>query len=341
MKKTICFSKSVARRAWSAVVFFSLAAVALQAQPLTIYSGRSNALVDPLVRKFQEETGIEAVVRYGGSAQLALALRQEGARTRADLFWAQDSGALSAVVRNGLFAELPEALLDGLDNAYRNSSGTWLGTSARARVLAYAPDRVDEADLPEGLEALAAERWRGRVGWAPTNGSFQAFVTALRSLRGEEATADWLRDMKDNRAQSYPNNSSLVQALAAGEIDLALTNHYYLLRFKQRDPRFPVAQTAFAAGDPGNLLIVSGIGILESSERNADARRFIEFLLSETAQQYFVEETFEIPVRPVGTGGVDHEWNAEAAAARGPEVGRDALEDLEGTLRILRRLDLL
>lgn len=341
MKEVVCFSKSVARLSWSVVAFFSLAAVVLQAQPLTIYSGRSSALVDPLVRKFQEETGIEAVVRYGGSAQLALALRQEGARTRADLFWAQDSGALSAVDRSGLFADLPEALLEGLDNAYRNSAGTWLGTSARARVLAYAPDRVDEADLPERLEDLASERWRGRVGWAPTNGSFQAFVTALRSLRGEDAAAEWLRDMKDNRARSYPNNSSLVQALAAGEIDLALTNHYYLLRFQQRDPAFPVAQKAFAAGDPGNLLIVSGLGILESSERGADARRFIDFMLSEMAQKYFVEETFEIPVRIFGTETADHEWNAAAAAERGPEVGRDTLEDLEGTLRVLRRLDLL
>ncbi len=305
---------------------------------MTIYSGRSNALIDPLVRQFQEETGIDVVVRYGGSAQLALALRQEGVRTRADLFWAQDSGALSAVDSRGLFATLPEEILDGLDNAFRNSAGTWVGTSARARVLAYAPDRVEEAELPATLDDLAAERWRGRVGWAPTNGSFQTFLTALRSLRGDERTAAWLRAMRTNRAQSYPNNSALVQAIAAGEIDLALTNHYYLLRFKQRDPQFPVAQTSFADGDPGNLLIVSGIGVMEASSRKADAHRFVEFLLSEASQQYFVAQTFEVPVRGDQSDTAGHDWQA---AERGPELGRDALEDLEGTLTILRRLDLL
>ncbi len=312
-----------------------------EARPLTVYSGRSSALVDPLVRQFEEQTGIEVQVRYGGSAQLALALRQEGARTRADLFWAQDAGALSAVHRAGLFAELPEAVLDNSEPAFRNSAGTWLGTSARARVMAYSPDRVAEGDLPRSLDDLVDERWRGRVGWAPTNGSFQAFLTALRSLRGEDGSRAWLEAMKANRARDYPNNSSLVQAIAAGEIDLALTNHYYLLRFQQRDPRFPVAQASFEQGDPGNLLIVSGIGMLEASGREAEGRRFIEFLLSESAQRYFVRETFEIPVRYDPERADAGDWDAEGAAGRGPEIGTDALEDLEGTLRLLRSVDLL
>ncbi len=311
-----------------------------EGDPIVIYSGRSQALVEPTIERFEEASGQAVEVRYGETAQLAAALAEEGAQTEADVFWAQDAGALGAVHADGLFAPLPDSVAQQVPERYVNEAGTWVAISGRARTLAYAPARVDTTDLPQSIFDLTEPEYEGRVGWAPANGSFQAHVTALRQIVGDERAGAWLEAMEENGAEAYSDNTSIVQALAAGEIDFGLPNHYYLFRFKSDDPEYPVEQTFFAPGDPGNLVNVAGTGILASSEQQAQAARFIGYLLSEDAQQYFANETFEYPV----IDGVEPQMaltDMDRLGELQPELDLDQLRDLEATLEMMREVGVL
>ncbi|AFG38396.1 iron ABC transporter substrate-binding protein [Spirochaeta africana] len=311
---------------------------------LTLYSGRGESLVEPLVEQFREETGITVNVRYGGTSELAVLLAEEGSRTPADLFWAQDAGALGALAQEGRLAELPARYHASALPIYRSSTGRWVAGSGRARVLAYSPDRLDESEYPDSVFDLTRERYRGRVSWAPTNGSFQAFVTAMRVAYGDEVTLQWLRDMAANDVQVYRNNTTQVEAIAAGEVDAALVNNYYLLRFLAQDPDYPVAQRFFADGDIGNMVNIAGIGITArvdaDSPRRRNAERFIDFLLSESAQQYITDVIYEYPV----TDGVERNPQLESLERlleSAPQVDLDSLSDLDGTLSLLREAGVL
>ena len=310
------------------------------ADELVIYSGRSKSLVAPIIKQFEKETGIKVKVRYGNTAQLAVALLEEQSKSPADLFWAQDAGALGAINKEGLFNALPESILSKVPQHFRNSGGGWVATSGRARVIAYAPERVKPEALPDSIFELTEPKWKGRVGWAPQNASFQAFVTGLRMLQGEQKTEEWLRGMKANGAKSYPKNTPIIQALASGEIDLGLPNHYYLFRFKKGDSKFPVEQAFFKAGDPGNLVNVAGIGLLKTSSHSQAAYAFIEFLLSAKAQQFFVSEVFEYPVTDEVIPNVKLLPLDELLKLM-PKLDLEALDDLEGTLKLLRKAEIL
>ncbi|MEX0820574.1 MAG: iron ABC transporter substrate-binding protein [Rhodothermales bacterium] len=309
-------------------------------ETIVIYSGRSESLVEPIIDQYRQRTNLDISVRYGDTAQLAVALAEEGEQTDADLFWAQDAGALGAVHEAGLLADLPDSLLALIPDHFRSVNGTWVATSGRARTLAYSTQRVDATMLPESIFDLADEAYSGRVGWAPTNGSFQAHVTAIRALVGNDETRSWLQAMRENGTKSYRNNTAIVQAIADGEIDFGLPNHYYLYRFKSEDPDFPVAQTFFGASDPGNLINVAGIGVLGPSDQYDAAIGLIDFLLSADAQQYFAQETYEYPV-------IDAVDPSVALPAMGrldtiaPNVDLDALDDLESTLVLLREVGML
>ena len=307
---------------------------------LVVYSGRSKGLVHPIIKQFEKETGITVKVRYGNTAQLAVALLEEGEKSPADLFWAQDAGALGAVSKQGLFQTLPESITSKVPDKFRNAEGTWVATSGRARVLAYAPERVEAEELPSSIFDLTDAKWEGRVGWAPQNASFQAFVTAMRILEGEERAEEWLRGMKANGAKTYPKNTPIIQGLASGEIDLGLPNHYYLMRFKKSNSGYPVEQTFFASGNAGNLVNIAGIGVLKSSTHAEEVSSFVEYLLSPKVQQLFVSEIFEYPVTDAVIPSekllpLDELLNLT------PELNLEKLDDLEGTLKLLREADIL
>ena len=307
---------------------------------LVVYSGRSKGLVHPIIKQFEKETGITVKVRYGNTAQLAVALLEEGEKSPADLFWAQDAGALGAVSKQGLFQTLPESTTTEVPDKFRNSEGTWIATSGRARVLAYAPERVKAEELPKSVFDLTDAKWKGRVGWAPQNASFQAFVTAMRVLEGEEKAEEWLRGMKANGAKSYPKNTPIIRALAAGEIDLGLPNHYYLMRFKKSDSGFPVEQAFFTSGDAGNLVNVAGIGVLKSSSHSEEVSSFVQYLLSPKVQQFFISEVFEYPVTDAVIPS-EKLLPLDELLKLTPELNLEKLDDLEGTLKLLRETDIL
>ncbi len=301
---------------------------------LTLYSGRSKSLVEPLVLKFQEQTGQKVSVRYGDTAQLAVALMEEGDRSSADLFWGQDAGALGALAAAGLLRQLPDSLLKRVEPGYSGTGGSWIATSGRARTIAFSSERVEPENVPRSVFDLTAPELAGRVGWAPANGSFQSFVTAMRIAEGDDRTRTWLQQMKANGAVSYARNTAILQGIANGEVDFGLPNHYYLYRFKAEDPDFPVDQTSFDTGDVGNLVNVAGIGLLSTSSSVQAALTFVDFLTREEAQQYFRTETFELPV-------VAGEDTGSAPEALRPGVALDDLKDLEATLDMLREVGLL
>lgn len=308
---------------------------------LVIYSGRSKSLVRPLIEMFQKKTGIQVKVKYAKTTQLALLLKMEASsgKSNADVFWAQDGGALGLLEQDGLFAPLDAKALAKIPVRFRNARNLWVATSGRARVLAYSPKRVKAAELPKDVFALTAPKWKGRVGWAPTNASFQAFVTAMRVAAGEEKTKTWLQAMKKNGAKSYPKNTAIVKAIAAGEVDLGLPNHYYLLRFKKKDDKYPVEQTFFADGNIGNLVNIAGVGVLKKSKNQSSAKRFVAFLLSKEAQQFITDKVFEYPLLS------DVKANKrlvplDTLLQKTPKLALGKLRDLKGTLKLLTAVGL-
>ncbi|WP_439563244.1 iron ABC transporter substrate-binding protein [Roseinatronobacter sp.] len=306
---------------------------------LTLYSGRGEPLVAPIIEAFTAQTGINVNVRYAGTAELAVLLQEEGDASPADLYWAQDAAALGAVV--DLFAPLPESLVGDVPAAYRDSENRWVATSGRGRVIAYSPERVSEDDLPASIFDLTDEKWKGRIALPATNGSFLAHVTAMRVIHGDDETRTWLEGIAANEPVAVRNNTAGIQAIGDGEADIAITNNYYLNRFLNRDADFPVTQTLFSnEGDIGNLLLVAGMGVLESSDHKEDAQAFIEFLLSPAAQQYFTGEVSEFPIIP-GTIVTRQDINLDDVIRVAPEVDLNTIGDLEGTLEMLREVGLI
>jgi len=268
---------------------------------LVIYSGRTQNLIDPLLQQFSEETGIAIDVVYDDSANLALAISEEGDKTPADVFLSQSPGAVGFLDAEGVLGTLPDSVLELVDPDLQASDGAWVGLSGRVRTLVYNTDLVDPADLPDSVLDLTAPEYAGQVAVAPTNGSFQDFVTALREELGDDVAAEWLAGMAANDSPTYANNLSIVQAVGRGEVPMGLVNHYYLHQVQAEDEDVAAANHFFPAGDLGSLLIVTAATVIEGTDMPEEAERFIEFMLSEEAQRFFADETFEYPL----ASGVD------------------------------------
>ncbi|MBE2221905.1 MAG: iron ABC transporter substrate-binding protein, partial [Anaerolineae bacterium] len=266
---------------------------------LVIYSGRSESLVQPIIDQFAEATGIDVEVRYGSTSEMAGLLLEEGENSPADVFYAQDPGGIGAVSEAGLFATLPQETLAQVPSRFAADDGKWVGISGRARTIVYNTDEISnpETELPGDLMGFTDPVWNNRIGWAPSNGSFQAMVTALRTVWGEEQTREWLQGIQANNPIVYPNNTPIVEAVGNGEISVGFVNHYYLYRFlTDQGENFAARNYFLPSGGPGSLIMVSGTGILENAANAENAQRFVDFLLSLPAQQYFASQTFEYPL---------------------------------------------
>jgi len=286
------------RRTILALLLVALPAcgTAAGSERLTIYSGRSQDLVEPLLEQFNEATGIPIDVRYGDSGDLALLIANEGDRSPADVFFSQSPGTVGFLASKDLLATLPDAALERVALRYRNTEGRWVGVTGRQRVLVYNAELVDEAGLPDSVLDVTDERYAGRVAVAPSNASFQDFVTAMRQQLGEDEALAWLQALAANDAPVYANNNAIVEAVGRGEVEMGLVNHYYNERFLAEDPSLPSRNHIFADGDIGALVIEASASVLASSDQPDDAERFIEYLLTDQAQRYFAEETFEYPL---------------------------------------------
>lgn len=306
---------------------------------LVIYSGRSESLVDPVIRQFADATGIDVQVRYGSTPEMAATLLEEGSRSPADVFFAQDPGGLGAVAEAGLLASLPEDILSMVPPAYASADGQWVGVSGRVRVVVYNIEAVDPTDLPDSLDGFSDPSWKGRLGMVPANGSFQTMVTAMRRAWGEEATREWLVAMLANDPISYENNTAAVAAVGAGEVDAAFVNHYYLYRFlAEEGDSFPARNHYLADGGPGSLVMVAGAGRLVAGDNEANALRFLRFLLSTVAQQYFASTTYEYPL----VAGVTVERGLPPLdQLQAPQLALEELADIEGSLALLQEVGFL
>ena len=300
---------------------------------LVVYSGRSESLVGPVIKQFQEATGIDVQVKYGGTSALAATLQEEGERSPADVFWSQEPGALGAL--SSMFQTLPSDLVLAVPQWARDSEGSWVGITVRARVLVYNSE-LDESEMPMSVEELTGPKWKGRVGWAPTNASFRVMVTAMRHLWGENKTRDWLAGMMANDVREYPKNTPIVDAVGKGEVDLGLVNHYYLHRFiAEYGDDFGARNIFLKDGGPGSLVIVTGTGILKTSPNSRNAELFLRFLLSQVAQQYLAASVYEYPLIE---GVKTHRLIPPIHSLNGPEIDFSLLDDLAGTESLLREV---
>lgn len=366
-------SDTAMNRPWSGFLTVLLAAVLAvtsigcqqqtEQEELVIYSGRSKALVDSLVEMYRQRTERPVSVKYGTDSQLLAALKEEGDQSPADVFWANTTGALSNAIENDLLTTLPDSLMNR-PARFAPASKQWVPVTTRFRVLAYNSSNVDSTDLPASVTGLPEiDELDGRIGWTPAYSSFQDFVTAVRTVEGEDAARQWLQGMQDLNPKSYTSNTPMIRALAAGEIDVALTNHYYVLRLKhggaegeyeeeegeeeeaeeeEEAPRrgAPVNTYHFASGDVGNLALVTGAGVLQTSDQREAAQEFLQFLLSPDAQAFAASSVNEYPVVP-DAGVQSYMLPVDDALALSPDFNYDQLQEIDATLALLRDEGLL
>jgi iron(III) transport system substrate-binding protein len=281
--------------AWPAYAILLLAALLSPGcdrdlRSVTVYSGRSEKLIGPLLDRFSSSTGIEVKVRYADTSQLTATLMEEAHRTPAELFLAQDAAALGALSSAGLLSHIPSEILERIPARFRSPRGDWVGLSGRARVVVYNVERTSADELPQSLAETADSRFRGRFGLAPGNASFQAHMAAYLARNGKPALEQLLRGMAANEPRIYPKNSPIVEAVINGEIDWGLVNHYYLMRALAENPDAPAQNYVMPEADGSGFVNVSGVGLLRETP---PALELLRFLVSDDAQRYFSEETLE------------------------------------------------
>lgn len=266
-----------------------------QSKTITVYTGRSKGLVDPIVQQFEKDTGIKVNVRYATDSAILAALQEEGKASPADILWANSSGTLGIANDAKLLSTLSKTFSKKFADTYTPSNNTWVPLSVRFRVMAYNTTKIKPETLAKSvLELPKQTNLKGRIGWTPTYASFQDFIGAMIALKGEAVTKEWLLGMKALEPKSYAaSNVAMMEGIRNGEIDVALTNHYYIQRFVKSGA--PIGTHYFQAGDVGSLALVTGAGILKTSKNRTDATKFLNYLLQAKAQQFFTGELFEYP----------------------------------------------
>ena len=271
-----------------------------ETEGITLYSGRIPAAIGPAIDSYEAEADRDVKVRFAETADLAATLVEEGDASPADVFFAQEPGAIAAVAEAGLLTKLPQNILDMVPARYRDPEGRWVGVTGRARVIAYNKTVVSESELPPSPFGLTAPKWKDRVGWSPASSSMQEYVTALRARYGDDRTKQWLEEMVDNGAVSFPDNVTIRDAIAKGEIDVGLINHYYVAEaIAEEGPDYPVA-VYFPPGGLGSLMLLTSVGVLESSDRKPEAFAFVRSLLSKKSQAFFTSSSKEYPLAKGG-----------------------------------------
>ena len=266
-----------------------------ETEGITLYSGRIPAAIGGAIDAYEADADRDVQVRFGDTGDLAATLIEEGDNSPADVYFAQEPGAIGALAERGLLAELPQDILDRVPAAYRDPEGRWVGVTGRARVIAYGPS-VDEAELPDSPLELTDPRWQGRVGWSPASDSLQQYVTALRLEYGDDVAREWLQGMVANDTVDFPDNVSIRDAIADGEIDVGLLNHYYVAQAIAAEGEDYPVELFYPPDGLGSLLLLTSVGVLESSERKEEAFDFVRSLLSREGQEFFTSTSKEYPI---------------------------------------------
>ena len=271
---------------------------------LTLYNGQHAATGIAIAKAFTDKTGIQVKIRKGGDGQLASQITEEGARSPADVIYTEESPPLMRLSGAGLLAPLDAGTLALVEAQNAGGKGDWVGITARARVLAYNPKKIDEKDLPKSLMDLSDPQWSGRFGFVPTSGAFLEQVSAVIKLKGRDAAEDWLTGLKAF-GSIYTNNVTAMKAVENGEVDMALINNYYWYTLKKEKGELNSRLYFFGNQDPGALVTVSGAAVLKSSQHPKEAQQFVAFMLSEEGQKAILSQSAEYPARNGRTALVD------------------------------------
>jgi iron(III) transport system substrate-binding protein len=296
------------RRRWSRIAAaVSVLAVVLGAtacsgsgtsEELLIYNAQHESLTKEWIDAFTKETGIKVSYRQGGDTELGNQLVAEGDASPADVFLTENSPAMAAVERAGLFADLDPETINQVPSHYRPASGKWTGVAARTTVFVYNKAKLQPDQLPKSLLDLQQPAWKGRWGAPPTKADFQAIVAALLQLKGETTTAQWLSAMRAN-AVAYNDNIATLKAVNAGEVDGGVIYHYYWFRdqAKTKEMSGNTALYYFKNQDPGAFVSLSGGGVLKSSKKAGKAQQFLKFVTGKAGQEVLEKgDSFEYPV---------------------------------------------
>lgn len=305
-----------------------------ETEGITLYSGRIPAAIGGAVDGYEAEADRDVQVRYADTADLAATLVEEGDASPADVFFAQEPGAIGAVADEGLLAPLPADVLRLVPARYRDPEGRWVGVTGRARVVAYNREAVERSELPASPFGFTAPAWKGRVGWSPASDSMQEYVTALRARYGDERTREWLEAMVANDAVDYPDNVTIRDAIAAGEIDAGLINHYYVAQAIAAEGEGYPVEVYFPPGGLGSLMLLTSVGVLESSGREEEAVEFVRSLLEPESQEFFTTSSKEYPLAQ----GAEPDPSLTVPLATIPNVSGDLvdLEQLQATIELMQ-----
>ena len=269
----------------------------VESTTIRVYSGRSEALVGELFQQAEKELGLNIEVEYGKTDEMVTRMLTEGEQSPADIVFAQDAGHLGALSNRDMLSSLPDNLYSGIHKEYRDDNKRWLATSGRLRVLVYNSKQIDAQDLPKSLFELRDPKWKGRIGWAPSNGSFLSHLSGLRHAWGEEKAEEWLKGIIANNPSVYPKNSPQVKAVDEGSLDIGWVNHYYLHKLN-KDKTSAKNYTFPEKNDAGNVLMLAGMGIRKNSPNSQEAEKVLAWMISKTAQEWFVQKNFEYPTIP-------------------------------------------
>ena len=297
---------------------------------LVVYNAQHEALTQAWADQFTKETGVKLTLRNGSDTELGNQLLQEGASSPADLFLTENSPAQVLVDTAGLFEKLPQDILDEVPAAYRPSSGNWVGIAARSTVFAYNNALLTEDKLPKSIMDLANPEWKGKWAASPSGADFQAIVAAMLSLKGEQATADWLKAMKDN-AVIYRGNTAAMKGVNADEVSGAVIYHYYYFgdKAKTGENSDHVALHFFKGQDPGAFVSVSGGGVLKSSKHKEQALAFLKWIAGKGGQDVLKTGTsFEYAV---GNGADSNAALPPLAMLEAPTVDPSSLDSKKVT----------
>lgn len=288
-------------------------------EPLVVYNAQHVSLTQAWADGFTKETGIKVILRNGGDSELGNQLVQEGTASNADVFLTENSPAMALVDTAGLFAPLDPATLAQVPASYRPEHGRWIGVAARTTVFVYNKKKFTPEQLPKSMMDLASPSWKGRWAASPAGADFQAIVSAMLELKGEPATAAWLKAMKEN-ATPYKGNSVVLKAVNAGQIDGGIIYHYYRFgdQAKTGENSNNTALYYFRNEDPGAFVSISGGGVLANSKRPAQAQAFVKWVTGKAGQE--ILRTGDSYEYAVGTGAASNSKLVPLAELQSPKV---------------------
>jgi iron(III) transport system substrate-binding protein len=270
------------------------------ANELTLYNGQHEQTTSKLVAAFEKQSAIKVKVRSGNEAELANQILQEGPNSPADVYYSENTPPLEALQQKGLLAPVSQATLAAVPSKDSSAQNDWVGVSARVSLMIYNTAHRTPSQLPSTILELADPKWKGKLGYAPGETDFQPLLSAIIKTYGLSRAERWLEGIKAN-GRVYPDNETAVTQVNNGQSVFAPVNNYYWYRLRLELGASGVhsALKHFQAGDPGDLVNISGAATLKSSSHSAAAQAFLAFLVSSKAQDVIAHsDSFEYPLRP-------------------------------------------